>query len=67
MKCMKLECSSATISAISGKEISISIEDVHNSDILNHFTIEQVIDHFDEDKFLDAIGEEKARKYFDIE
>lgn len=44
----------------------VEIEKVDTSDVLNHFTPEQVIDHFGADELLELIGEKKVKEYFDL-
>ncbi len=36
-------------------------------EILKHFSVADIVAHFDEDDLLEEIGEQKCREHFDIE
>jgi hypothetical protein len=64
---LELNCSSVGVSpTYSSKTVSVSVENANDGDILDHFKIEDIISHFGYDKFLDEIGEERVKEYFDL-
>lgn len=62
-----LEFSCSEVRATNGysRGVTVNIENVEKSDVLKHFTIQEIVDHFDDDKILDFIGEERVKHYFD--
>lgn len=63
---LELICETVAVAATSYKTVPISIEDANDGDILNHFKIEDIISHFDDDKILDVIGSKRVMEYFDL-
>lgn len=48
------------------KELYVEIENVDETEILNCFSIQDVIDHFGEDEILDKIGADRVKEYFNL-
>jgi hypothetical protein len=47
--------------------MGVSAYDADGATVLDNFDIEQIVNHFGADSLLDEIGEQVARKHFDIE
>lgn len=63
---IQIDCKSAVITPASNREVSVEIEGAEIQDILHHFTVEQIVDHFKTNELLDAIGQDEAEKHFDL-
>ncbi|AMO78057.1 TPA: hypothetical protein ACXLB5_000871 [Pseudomonas aeruginosa] len=48
-------------------EVSVSAYDADGASVLENFDIEQIVNHFGAEALLDEIGEQVARRHFDIE
>lgn len=59
-------CKKVSVKPYYNMTTEVEIEKVDTSDVLNHFTPEQVIDHFGADELLELIGEKKVKEYFDL-
>lgn len=46
--------------------MGVSAYDADGATVLDNFDIEQIVNHFGADSLLDEIGEQVARKHFDI-
>lgn len=64
---LDFDCEKVEIKHSTAYKINVEIVGADDGDILNHFTTKDIISHFDEDELLQEIGEEKAKKFFDIE
>jgi len=51
----------------SGNEIRVKLEDAVIVEVLDHFTIEDILRHFDKAEIMDEIGEDKFKEHFGIE
>lgn len=47
-------------------DVQVYLKDVSETEILQHFTIAEIISELGIEGFLKEIGEDEARKYFDI-
>lgn len=47
--------------------MSVSAYDADGATVLENFDIEQIVNHFGADALLDEIGEQVARRHFEIE
>ncbi|MCZ9754386.1 hypothetical protein NB835_05220, partial [Pseudomonas aeruginosa] len=47
--------------------VGISAFDADGTSVLENFDIEQIVNHFGAEALLDEIGEQVARRHFDIE
>lgn len=57
----------ATLSPAGNRIVNISAEGVEESEVLDNFTIEDVIKHFGDGELLAAIGVNRAKDYFGLE
>lgn len=57
----------ATLSPAYGRIFNVSASGVEESEILDHFTIEEVIKHFGDAELLASIGVDRAVEYFGLE
>lgn len=64
---LSLRAKSVTINPSGSKEVDLEIDTVEESDVLDHFTIAQVVKHFGMDEILDFIGESEVISHFDLE
>ena len=56
-----------TISPETNKTVTVSIEDVKQSDVLDYFDAEDIVKHFGADALLKEIGEQAAVDHFKLE
>jgi hypothetical protein len=56
-----------TTDANNYKEIDVEIHGADAAEILNHFSIRDIVSHFEAAALLDEIGEGAAIKHFDIQ
>lgn len=50
----------------SSKKVEVDLENITPKEVLDQFTIEEIIDHFDWSEILDAIGIDKCKEHFDL-
>lgn len=63
---LNFKCTDAQVSADNYKRISVNIEGADIDNVLENFTIEEIINALGEDKLLEAIGEDRCKEYFDL-
>ena len=64
---MDLEFTCKTVSITPNhNEVAVSIGSVQNVDILEHFSLKEIIIHFGYDSFLDEIGVDQVKQYFSL-
>jgi hypothetical protein len=66
MKDLKIETSSTKIIPLGYRMLEVSLEDVENSNILDQFTIDEILSHFNINDILEQIGKEKVCEYFGL-
>lgn len=62
----QFNCHQIITTADYDREISVSVSGVHKGDLLDHFTLKDIINHFGQAELLDAIGEERAKEFFNL-
>jgi len=63
---LSLDCDSISINPSSHRRISVNLDSVDESDVLNHFKLKDVIGHFGIAEVLDEIGIDEAKDHFDL-
>lgn len=63
---VKIQASKVEISGDSRKEVVLEFA-ANDAALLSHFNVADIVANFDVDDLLNEIGEDAARKYFDIE
>lgn len=63
---INLDCANVKITPYGNRNISLEIEDVSESEILNNFSEQEIVKHFDFSKLLEEIGVENAKDYWDL-
>lgn len=63
---LNFKCEKCKIEGQSYDEIIVDIKNVDSYEILSHFTIEEIIKYFEDDKILDKIGEDRVIEYFNL-
>ena len=66
MKDLKIETSSTKIIPLGYRMLEVSLEDVENGNILDQFTIDEILSHFNINDILEQIGKEKVCEYFGL-
>lgn len=66
MKDLKIETSNVKIIPLGYRMLEVSLEDVENGNVLDQYTIDEILSHFNENDILEQIGKEKVCEYFDI-
>jgi hypothetical protein len=61
-----LNCTNAAVSPNGSSSVTVTLEDVDKSDLYDLFEIDDFIRYYGVDKVLNEIGEEEARKHFNI-
>lgn len=64
---MNLNVSRITADSANYKMLDVLIEGADESDVLNHFNIDEIIRHFGEGELLSRIGEKRVVDYFGLE
>jgi hypothetical protein len=64
---LNFDCSKLDATPASRTLMGVSAYDADGATVLENFNIEQIVDHFGIDDLLDEIGEEVARRHFEIE
>lgn len=64
---MELEVENVTVAPRGYKQVLLVIEGVEESEVLNFFSIDQIIQHFKTGDLLDAIGQDEVMEYFDLQ
>lgn len=63
---VKVHASKVEVSAENSKGVVIEFL-ADDNELLSHFSVADIVAHFDVDDLLSEIGEDAAREYFDIE
>lgn len=63
---LSLTASNCSVETHSTRKISVDIENADKSEILEHFTIEEIISHYGDDVLLDSIGQDRAIEHFEM-
>lgn len=63
---VKVKANNVEIIAADRREVVVGFT-ANDADLLSHFSVADIVAHFDVDDLLSEIGEDAARKYFDIE
>lgn len=63
---LNLKCDRVNCSKEDKYDMNVEIVGADNSDILNHFSAKDIVDHFDYDDLLKAIGVDRVKEYFDL-
>lgn len=63
---LNFECKEVRVNTAGMSYVSVEIEKVEVSEVLDSIKIEDIIDHFDESKILDHIGIDRVKDYFDL-
>lgn len=58
-----VNCPELKISANSGRNVTVTLDDVEKKDILDLFDIQEFIDHFGEDNVIDQLGNRKLEAW----
>lgn len=61
-----IEAKELTIDAMNAYKVNVNLEGCDKGDVLNNFTVEDVVKHFYKNEILDEIGIEKVMDYFDL-
>jgi hypothetical protein len=64
---LNFDCSKLDATPAGRTLVGVSAYDADGATVLENFNIEQIVDHFGIDDLLDEIGEEVARRHFEIE
>lgn len=63
---LKLDCDEVQVTNGGSRTVTISLENVQKSDVLDNFDLDDITWHFGEDKILDHIGLDAVKKYFNL-
>ena len=63
---LNLDCDEVQVTNGGSRTVTVSLEKVQKSDVLDNFDLDDITWHFDEDKILDHIGLDAVKKYFDL-
>ncbi|HEX2683495.1 MAG TPA: hypothetical protein VHL77_06165 [Ferruginibacter sp.] len=61
-----LNASHLTIQPVTGNAFEVQLEGVQVSEVLDHFKLSDFINHLNENDFLEAIGADACKRYFDL-
>jgi hypothetical protein len=64
---IELVVENVTVTPRGYKQILVLMEEVEESEVLDSFSIDQIIKHFKTEDLLDAIGQEEVMEYFDLQ
>lgn len=64
---IQLDCENVQVTPGSYKYITVELEGVEKSDILDNFNIEDILKHFDVSDILDEIGLDNVKSHFDLD
>lgn len=64
---MSFDAAKVDVNPTSRTQCSVSACDADGASVLQNFDIEQIINHFGAGDLLDEIGEQVARRHFNIE
>jgi hypothetical protein len=59
-------CESVDISPDNGRQIYVEVKGASDRNILDNYTISQIVDHFGSDDLLDEIGESDCVEHFNL-
>ena len=63
---LTIECESANINPNGYKGVSVEIHKADFNQLMESFTVKDVVAYFDTGDLLDTIGEDEAKKHFDL-
>ena len=63
---LNFECKEVRVNTGGSSYVSVEIEKVEVSEILDNIKMEDVIDHYEDDKILYQIGIDRIKDYFDM-
>ena len=61
-----LNCYNVMVNANSGRVVTVTLDDVEKSDVLDLFDCAEAVDHFSIKDLLDHIGEDECIKHFGL-
>lgn len=65
-KNMRIRCEEVTISGLSGSAVILELVNVDSDDLIDQFSVKEVVDYFEEHRVLDHIGKERAMEYWGL-
>lgn len=63
---IQLNCTACNVSTNNNRLMTVDLSDIDKSEVLEHFKVEDCVNHFNEKDFLEYIGIDAAKKYFDL-
>ncbi|WP_138481671.1 hypothetical protein [Dyadobacter bucti] len=63
---ISIDCEKANIETAGRSQIRLEIQGHSDGEILDQFTIQNILKWIDDDKFLDVIGIERVKEYFNL-
>ena len=64
---IELNCENAKLTPGSYRYVTVELEGVEKSDILDNFNIEDILKHFSSEDILDEIGLDNVKEHFDLD
>jgi len=63
---LQIECKNVAIVAKTYKTVAVEIEYADMENVLDNFTLKQIVDNYGTGVLLDQIGIEECKRYFDL-
>lgn len=61
-----LSVQTANITACNGREIDVHLEGVNLADILEQFTLNDILSHYEKSEILDLVGIKACMEHYDL-
>lgn len=63
---MRVRCEEVTVSGLSGSAVILDFINADADELLDSFSIKEIVEYFEEQRILDHIGKERAMEYWGL-